>query len=117
MYAAQDWIHALQHPQPAGPFAPTNPTLKALKMLANIFAIAPLLDTAAAPRVEDPTIESPTTHHQYNTHSKAQPPIAAAIIPSSKETANVIIDPSSCTIYERRPTLKLSRYPWNLLPV
>jgi hypothetical protein len=98
-YAARDLIYALQHPQPAGPFAPTDPTLEALKKLANIFAIAlPLTETAAAPRVEVTTIQLPNTHHQYNTHSQAQPSIAAAIIPSSKETVNIIIDPSSSTI-------------------
>jgi hypothetical protein len=63
-YAARDLIYALQHPQPAGPFAPTNPTLEALKKLANIFAVTPpLTETAAALRVEVPTIQLPNTHH------------------------------------------------------
>jgi hypothetical protein len=100
-YAARDLIYALQHPQPAGLFAPTDPTLEALKKLANIFAATlPLTETAAAPRVEVPTSQPPNTHHQYNTHSQAQPSIAATIIASSKETVNVIIDPSSSTIHD-----------------
>jgi len=39
-YAARDLIYALQHPQPAGPFAPTDPTIETLKKLAEIFAVA-----------------------------------------------------------------------------
>jgi hypothetical protein len=67
-YAARNLIYALQHPQPAGPFAPTDPTIKILKKLAEIFAIAPpLTATAAAPRVEVPTADPPTNNHHYNT--------------------------------------------------
>jgi hypothetical protein len=100
-YAAHDLIYALQHLQLAGPFAPTDPTIETLKKLAEIFAVTPpLTETAAAPRVEVPTADPPTNNHHYNTRSQSQPPIAAAIIPSSHDTVNIIIDPSSGTVCE-----------------
>jgi hypothetical protein len=67
-YAARDLIYALQHPQPAGLFAPTDPTIETLKKLAEIFAVTlSLTETAAAPRVEVPTADPPTNNHHYNT--------------------------------------------------
>jgi hypothetical protein len=64
MHAAHDLIYALQHPQPAGPFAPTDPTLEALKKLSALFAVTPpLTQAAAALRVEVPSVEPPIAHH------------------------------------------------------
>jgi hypothetical protein len=63
-YAARDLIYALKHPQPAGPFAPTDPTIETLKKLAEIFLVAPpLTETAATPRVEVPAADLPTNNH------------------------------------------------------
>jgi hypothetical protein len=96
--AAQDLIQALQHPQPAAPFAPVGDTqLAALRTLAEIFATAsqaptqtplntPITTDSPSPRVQSPAppdanslrvpspappdAHSPRVQHRYPTRGR-----------------------------------------------